>query len=179
MQKSVFLDKVLKYYKGTFDIEMNKEYAGMCFMAYGHYYMTAEKYFVTQGTKLYGYSGYEYLFFWDYDTASDKSFEAVESFIKEYAEPVLVRKNKKYPHKEHMYSYITIIVLHDEPLPLEFIRRVKRFKFNKSYLFSFRGYMHTRIVCAGVNDRSMVSNSSGRGIKKLYTKILDGKKIRR
>ena len=58
---------------------------------------------------------------------------------------------RKYPEKNHMRSFLTIVVLSEVPFSEEAVRRIRRFRYDKSYLFSFRGFAQGRIVAVDLS----------------------------
>ena len=74
--------------------------------------------------------------------------EEAYSIIKEYMEPVLVRKGAELPPAGHMYSYLTIGLIAEQPLTPQMRKAIRHFKYEKGYRFNIRGNMRKKIsVC--------------------------------
>ncbi len=79
------------------------------------------------------------------------------------------------PVPDHMYTYITCVIVADETEPSA-VRALKKCRIYKSFRFSLRGWMefHTAVL-----DRSRgraYTNRSGRAYAKLFNKILQKSK---
>lgn len=172
MEKKEILSTLLKYYKSTFDIEEPSHFEDVDLMAYCRFYAKNEKFFVTEGTKIWSYNSNEHLLIIDYDSIADKGFSFWEDFIATKAEPKLVRNNEKLPSKNHEYSYITLVFIHDSSMNDNFTKELKKYYFYKNYLFSIRGYCCVRLVSIDASTLEVESDRSGKDIKKLYNKIL-------
>ena len=72
-----------------------------------------------------------------------------------------------------MYSYITIAVITEKSLSPEVKKAVKKFKFEKSYMHSIRGYSQGRIAVASMEDIDVCLNGAGRTLKKLYKSVFE------
>ena len=50
--------------------------------------------------------------------------------------------------------------------------KVKKYKFEKSYLFSFSGYSQARVILVDTKNKNIYSNKSGKTLKKLYKHLV-------
>ena len=92
--------------------------------------------------------------------------------LEEIAEPQYVRGGEKYPPKNHMYSFLTLVIVTDGEIEDETIRFAKKYKFGKTYLFNFRGYLETRLVLVSTRDNLVTTNQQGKELKKAYLKLM-------
>lgn len=111
---------------------------------------------------------YEHILFIETQRVDQALIDEAYSLVKEYMEPVLVRKGKDLPAEGHMYSYMTISLIADQPLSKEMQRAVKRFKYERGYKFNMRGFSQAHIVCATMEDEKVYTNYVGRRSAKLY-----------
>lgn len=111
---------------------------------------------------------YEHILFIETQRVDQALIDESYSLVKEYMEPVLVRKGNDLPAEGHMYSYMTISLIADQPLSKEMQRAVKRFKYEKGYKFNMRGFSQAHIVCATMEDEKVYTNYVGRRSAKLY-----------
>lgn len=166
-----YLDKVLKQYQGTFDIYRNYEIEGEQYPAYGYFSSHSEKYVLVKEVQLWEANSYEHVLFIDVDKVDDKVIERVDNIFKGYMEPQLVRKGEKYPVKNHMYSFLTVVIFSTGKISDEIKKKIKNYRFEKSYMFSIRGYSSGRLAAVEVTSGEVVTNSAGKVLKKLYEKI--------
>ncbi len=114
---------------------------------------------------------YEHILFAVSEELTMAHLEEYRRAIVEYIEPSLILKGEKLPAPNHMCSYITIAALTNAPLSAEIKKAVKKFRFEKSYLHSIRGYSQGRIVAASMEDEKVCVNGAGRTLKKLYKNV--------
>ena len=90
--------------------------------------------------------------------------------VRDYMEPVLVRKGEKYPEKDHMYTYLTFVLLCGNAPDEDVQKAVRRFRYDRGYLFSVRGHAEARLVLADLAGQQVFTNAAGRSLKKMYEK---------
>lgn len=169
MEKSVYLDRTLAKYAGAFDIYrpytiMNKEYP-----AYGYFFSCGEKYVLVKKANLWSIHAYEHVLFMETETCTDDLISEIKKIISDYMEPVLVRNNERYPEKDHMYSYLTVVMICDRRPSDEVIKKIKHFRFEKDYMFTVRGHSEGHLICADMESESVFTNSAARQMKKIYS----------
>jgi hypothetical protein len=69
------------------------------------------------------------------------------------------------PHKDHMSSYVTLVVLADtiDPEAKELIRKTR---FQKYFRLALHGWMEYHIAAMESSTNSFLSNPAGKGAKK-------------
>ena len=71
-----------------------------------------------------------------------------------------------------MYSYITLVFLTDDMNDTQVKNRIEKYKFERSYLFSVRGYVQSRVVLVDMKNKEIITNKMGRKLRKLYKHFL-------
>ena len=69
------------------------------------------------------------------------------------------------PHKEHMSSFVTLVVL-AETIDPEAKRVLKKTRFHKNYRLALHGWMEYHIAAMECSTRTFLSNPAGRGARK-------------
>lgn len=170
MDQATYLNIILAKYAGTFDIEKNRVIDGREYAAYGYFSSLGEKYVLVKKAKLWSVKAYEHAFFLTEDVCSPHLLTELMGHVNEYMEPVLVRRGEKYPEKDHMYTYLTFVIL-CRKTPDEAARKaIKSFRFDKGYLFSMRGHSEARLVVADMETEQIFTNGAGRSLAKMYRK---------
>lgn len=172
MENLGYLNRILTEYEKTFDIHREYKVGNKKVDAYGYFNSYSEKYLLVKEVQLWETKAFEHIFFIQKENLDLSTLEELLSLIPSYIEPNLIRKGNKYPEKNHMYSYITFVILANNIPDLEVIKRVKKYKFEKSYLFSIRGYSQSRIVLIDTNNKNIYSNRSGKSLEKLYKHLV-------
>ena len=172
MKTGEYLENILQSYKSTFDIIRPYQALDIFYSAYGYFYSHSEKYVMTKEVQLWETNSYEHIFFLERRHLLEEDLDAMDQLIHTYAEPVLVRKGESLPDKNHMYSYISFVFLSDETIDPLLIRRLKKYCYSKTYLFSLRGWCDVRIIAIDLAENNVYSNKKGARLKRVYKSLL-------
>lgn len=168
METADYLDQLLRKYSGTFDIYQPYVIHGKEYPAYGYFFSHIEKYVLVREANMWSSDSYEHILFIETDEVDQALINEAYSLVKEYMEPILVRKGEEVPAEGHMYSYLTISLIAGRPLSKKMQKAVRHFKFEKGYRFNMRGFAQAHIACATMEDEKVYTNYVGRKSRKLY-----------
>ena len=163
-----YLDRLLAKYSGTFDIYQPYVIHGKEYPAYGYFFSHVEKYVLIREANMWSSDSYEHIIFIETKELTEELLTEAYTLVKDYMEPTLVRKGEDFPAPNHMYSYLTIAVLSEQPVSKSLQKKVKKFKFEKGYKFGMRGFSQAHIVCASMEDECVYSNFTARSSRKVY-----------
>ncbi|WP_049945942.1 hypothetical protein [Butyrivibrio sp. LC3010] len=165
----VFLQELLRRYQANFDITENFTLGDTTYPAYAWFYSLSEKYVLKKEATLWAIKAFEHVLFSKVDSVSEDTLDDIMTTITNEAEPILVRKNEKYPEKDHMCTYITFIVVSSKDPDEIAQKKIRKFHFDKGYLFNFRGHSEARLAVVSMESGNVWTNYSGRDIKPLLT----------
>ena len=172
-----YLKELLRRYQANFDITENFKLGDKLYPAYAWFYSLSEKYVLKKEAKLWAIRAYEHVLFIEEDQLTQEKLLDLMDVITDYAEPELVRKNDKYPEKDHMCSYITFVVLTSRDTDAQTAKAIKKFNYDKGYLFNFRGHCEARLAAVSMESGQVITNRSGKDMKSLledaYIKTVD------
>ncbi|MDE6389147.1 MAG: hypothetical protein K2L82_15225 [Lachnospiraceae bacterium] len=168
MKTADYLNQLLRKYSGTFDIYQPYVIHGKEYPAYGYFYSHVEKYVLVREANMWSSDSYEHILFIIAETVDQALIDEAYTVVKDYMEPVLVRKGKDFPAEGHMYSYLTISLIAEHALSKEMQKAVRHFKYEKGYKFNIRGFSQAHIVCATMEDEKVYTNYVGRKSAKFY-----------
>ena len=194
MTSGDYLDKILDRMTSTHNITRNFTADGWTFAAYALYEASSEKYVLSRKANLWKVSESEHVLFMTLpenadpgaDSEADSGagpganssadpealFKEAGRLISDYMEPVLSRGNEKYPPKDHMRTFLTaVLVLERSPGP-ELIRKVRRYRFDKSYLFSLRGFSQGRIIVVDLPSKRVYTSPAAKDVAGFYRQVL-------
>ncbi len=166
-----YFEALLCRYQANFDIEKNFKLGNIIYPAYAWFYSFSEKYVLKKEAQLWAVKNYEHVFFIKTDDFKAEDLENISTAITEHVEPELVRKNGKYPEKDHMCSYMTFIIISEKTPDDQTLKAIKKFRYDKGYMFNFRGHSEARIALVALDSESIVSNYSGRDLKELMADV--------
>ena len=194
MTSGDYLDKILDRMTSTHNITRNFTADGRTFAAHALYEASSEKYVLSRKANLWKVSESEHVLFMTLpenadpgaDSEADSGagpganssadpealFEEAGRLISDYMEPVLSRGNEKYPPKDHMRTFLTaVLVLERSPGP-ELIRKVRRYRFDKSYLFSLRGFSQGRIIVVDLPSKKVYTSPAAKDVAGFFRQFL-------
>lgn len=153
------LEQLLEAYSHHYDISRDVTVEGGTFPATAFYHLRDENYLISKKHVMSALEQHEYVYFFltdhlDTATLHDQialSQTAGLSHIK--------------PDKEHMFSYVTLVVLANTIDP-EAKRALKRTKLRKNYLFTFHGWMEFHLAAMECDTESFLSNRAGTEARK-------------
>ena len=165
------LERLLKSYASSFDIERPYEVNGNLYEAHAVFDVTSAKYVLVKKAELWRAKCFEHTFFRVFGAEmGETEVQRFREDIVSQIEPQLVRGGEKYPVQDHMYTYITGIFICENGVTGEARRAVKKFRFFKNYLLSIRGYAEARILVFDLKEKKVFGNRAARELVKGYKK---------
>ena len=153
------LDKLLNIYSHHYDIARDVQVEGGAFPAAATYYLRDENYLISRQHVLSAVEQHEYVYYFLTDHLDAAALEAQIELSKSAG------LSNVRPHKEHMFSYVTLVVLANTIDP-EAKRLIRRTRFRKNYLFTLHGWMEYHIAAMECDTNSFFSNFAGREARK-------------
>ncbi len=173
MENLGYFERILAEYEKTFDIYKDYHIQGEKFKAYGFFNSHSEKYLLVKEVQLWETKAFEHLFLSEKDIVTIEELNKILSLIPNYIEPQLIRKGEKYPEKNHMYSFITLVIFSKNIQDSILIEKIKKYKFEKNYLFSIRGYTQVRLLLVDTEKKTIFTNKAGKKLEKLYKHFIN------
>lgn len=153
------LDKLLNVYSHHYDIARDVEVEGGFYPATAFYYLRDENYLISRQHVLSAVEQHEYVYFFLTDHLDAATLQAQIELSKKAG------LSHVKPHKEHMFSYVTLVVLADTIDP-EAKRLIKRTRLRKNYMLTLHGWMEYHIAAMEGSSNSFLSNPAGREARK-------------
>ncbi|MDD2971980.1 MAG: hypothetical protein PHE02_07615 [Lachnospiraceae bacterium] len=165
MDRTDYLDRLLAKYSGTFDIYKPYVVHGREYPAYGYFFSCVEKYVLVREANLWSSKSYEHVMFLSEEKCTLETLEEVKQLWEGYMEPELVCHGTKEPEENHMYSYLSVIVIAEHKLEREIAKQIRKLNFEKGYRFNMRGYSQGHIAVVSMEDEKVYANFVGRKLK--------------
>ncbi len=164
------LDKLLDVYSHVYDIERDVEIAGSSYPAAATYFLRDENYLLSRQHVLSAVEQHEYVTFLVTDYLDAATLEKHINLTRQDG------LSRIQPSKEHMFSFVTLIILADTIDP-EAKKLIRHTRFRKNYLMTLHGWMEYHLAAMEVSTNSFLSNPAGRGARKnLERNFASGKK---
>lgn len=153
------LDKLLSAYSHQYDIERDVTVEGGRFPATATFYLRDENYLVSKKHVLSAVENYDYTYF----------------YMTEHLDAATLRRQidltmkvgfaRVKPHREHMSSFVTLVILADT-MDEEAKKIIKKTRFQKYFRLALHGWMEYHIAAMETSTNSFLSNPAGKGAKK-------------
>ena len=153
------LERLLNAYSRHYDIKRDVQTEGGFFPAEAVFYLRDEHYLVRRDKRFYAVEQHEYAYF---HTTQALDAEALQILIDRSLQ---AGRAEVKPHKEHMCSFVTLVVL-AETIDPEAKKVLKKTRFHKNYRLSLHGWMEYHIAAMECSTRTFFSNPAGRGARK-------------
>lgn len=162
------LDKLLSAYSHHYNVQRNVQAGDGTFPAAAEFYLRDENRLLTKEHIFYALEQHEYVYFFltehlDADTLRE------QIALSQRAGLARVR-----PHKEHMCSFVTLVILADTIDP-QAKALLKKTRLRKTYRMMLHGWMEYRIAAMECSTASFLSNPAGREARRTLEKNFGNK----
>ena len=130
------------------------------------FHSTSEQYVLVKRAKLWAAETNEYVFVFHVPELNMDSLARCRDLALEQG------MKKIHPHPEHMYSYITAVLLCDGVQP-DAPEQLERYKKSVSFKLSLHGWMEYRIAAVDLSTAEVFVNRKGKDVKKSLCRIID------
>lgn len=130
------------------------------------FHSTSERYVLVKRAKLWAAETNEYVFVFHVDELTMDSLARCRDLALEQG------MEKIHPHPEHMYSYITAILLCNAAQP-DALELLERYKKSANFKLSLHGWMEYRIAAVDLSTAEVFTNRKGKELKKSLAKVID------
>ena len=159
-----YMDVLIKKFESNFDIEYNRQLGGINFDFTGVFNERSIKYMVMKSAEVYAYKSHEYVFYKDIDYKFQvPDLVKIKSLLDENLNDIVKVDS------EHMASVITFIFSSTESLELETQEAIKKFKYYKSFLLGFKGWVNVKMIFINPDTNKVITNKFARGNEKFFS----------
>lgn len=167
------IDLLLEKLTSSHDIEKNFPGDGIIWDAYARYAATSEKYVLTKKAALWSAREFEHMLITHTRTIGPEGIVSFRNTIARYMEPEMVHPGKKIPDENHMRSFLTIVAVCSGPVSEGVVRMVRKYRFDKGYRFSLRGFAQGRIILIDLASRKVYASASARDVRDFFAQIIE------
>lgn len=153
------LEKLLDAYSHYFDVERDVRVTGGGFPAAAVYHFREENYVATKAHVIYATEQHEYVYFYVTEHL-DASALQQQIDLSRTAGLGTIR-----PSGEHMFSYVTLVILADTIDP-EAQSLLKKTRYRKNFRLALHGWMEYHIAAMECSTQSFFSNPAGKEARK-------------
>ena len=174
-----YLDRLLVRYAGTFDLYTPYHIGGKTFPAYGYFYSHVEKFVLTRNANMWSSDSYEHILFVAMDEVTASDVSEMKTILLEEVEPKLVLKGEELPPPNHMYSYMSVILISDKRPSKEAVKAMKKLSYDKGYMMNMRGFSQAQMCLVSIEEEKIYHNFAAHGKKKtlkgIFKEVKEGR----
>ncbi|MDO5714728.1 MAG: hypothetical protein Q4Q07_09880 [Tissierellia bacterium] len=134
-----YLDLLEDRYHHFYDIERDFEFSNERFPLYARYFERNERYIGTKKMVVYGMEQNEHVLFQVVDSLNLKDLENFINILEKATKELVT------PTEDHMSSLVRGVLITKGKPTEEVLRKLKKYKFYKSFLFGFHGWVNVGI----------------------------------
>ena len=153
------LDKLLDAYSHHYDIARDVAVEGGTFPATAFFHLRDENYLISKQHVLSALEQYDYTYFF---LCGHLDVQTLKAQIELSQKAGLANV---HPHKEHMFSYVTLVILADTIDP-EAKKLLKRTRLRKNFMLTLHGWMEYHIAAMECETNCFLSNPAGKEARK-------------
>ena len=158
------LNGLKQSYTAYFDVEDIDD--GTALKARCDYHMRDSQYVLVKKAELWAAESHEYLYFWDAGCLDVPLTEEIFRRTLEDGEP------RVKPHSQHMYTYLTAVVLYESAGPSA-LEQLKKLKKRREFKLSLHGWMEFRIAAVDLSTGEITVNRAGKALAKDLKRLTD------
>lgn len=170
MTGTKLLEQLLDSYQSSYDITKPFDINGDVYDAYAGFHVTSARYVLIKKAELWQANCFEHTFFRCAEHLTCNDLTSFRRHITDFIEPELVRKGKKHPAKNHMYTFMTGIFISETGIAEDVSKEIRKFKYIRNYLFNIRGYSEVRLLAFDLENHKILGNATAKDLIKGYNK---------
>ena len=160
MTRQERLEKLLNAYSHHYDIFRDVTVEGGAFPAAAFFVLRDENYLISKKHVLSAVENHEYVYFYLTDRLTVSDLEQQIALSRQAG------MSHIQPSKEHMSSFVTLVILADTIDP-EAKVLIKKTRFQKYFRLALHGWMEYHIAAMEISTTSFLSNPAGKEARKL------------
>lgn len=149
-----------------FTFEKNKNVLNYQYDMFGENKSTLGRTLITQVDVIDKYQVNEYLLIKSYDSMDLKELNLILVDVKEIANSEIEIK------EDHKLSTISLILLINDDIEEDCIKKIKKFNYTKLYNFYLKGYCELRVMSLCFSNATYAYSKSFKNTQKVFTNIL-------
>lgn len=162
------LEQLLDSYQSSYDIAKPFDINGEVYDAYASFNVTSAKYVLIKKAELWRADCFEHTFFRCVEHLNRNDLTLFRRHVTDFIEPELVRRGRKNPEKNHMYTFMTGIFICEKGISEDARKEIRKFKFTRNYLFNIRGYSEARLLVFDLENHKALGNAAAKDLIKGY-----------
>lgn len=162
MRFEAYKEKIKDRLNRYFDVKEKYIYSNTEFDLFAASNIRNERYLASKKLTIYAFENDEYCFMKYLKDVDDNSLQEIIETLKNSIEDYV------NPHYEHMSSTITGILVVNELKDAEVIDKVRKFHYQKSFLFGLKGWADIRLVLVDLGFCNVITCKKAKKVSKFY-----------
>ncbi len=136
--------------RNHFDLTQNVTLGGLCFPLLGEMRVAHAKYAVSKKVEIYSFETKEYVLYASKVNPTKMDIQEMVQEIKPHIPSVVT------PNSNHRSSQLLLVISTNSPISPELERFVRKFHYQKGFLFGFKGWVDLYIVLVSFPENRVV-----------------------
>ncbi|MDL2234550.1 hypothetical protein LJC07_00145 [Christensenellaceae bacterium OttesenSCG-928-L17] len=158
-------ENLMRQYERFFTITQPHVFDDEEILAYAYFTQHVEKYLLVRRAKMYGIETNEHVFVVHVPKLDASVWE------REKARIVVAEKDYVKPHAEHMYSFMTLVLLCDT-IDAGVKKEIQRLRSTKYYKATIHGYSAVRVAAIDLGTEEIILSRQAKDIHKVMYQAL-------
>jgi len=158
------LEELKSAYAAYYDVEGVHD--GSALKALCSYHTRDSQYVLVKKAELWAAESHEHLYLWDAGHLDAALLDQIFQRTLADGEP------RVKPHSQHMYTYLTAVVLYDSADPSA-LDQLKKRKKRREFKLSLHGWMEFRIAAVDLSTGEITVNRAGKALAKDLKRLTD------
>lgn len=152
-------------FSANYDVYDTYNLANLQLDLYAHFYARNEKYFASKSATIYAYESNEHTFFKYFSSLQDQN---IYDFVDELKSSIDTLVD---PHDEHMSTRLNAVLVTDSKIPESSIKLVSNFKYQKTFLFGFKGWVDICIILVNLSDNKVTASKKAKKTAQYFSPV--------
>lgn len=162
MDQREYIESIEKRYEKYFDVKRNINVSGENFDILASFTAVNNRTLITKNDVVDSYENNEYCLVKSYDEAALENVKGLGEILKKFLDEYVK------PHRNHMNSYITGVIVTSKEADIEIEKFIKEFKYDRVYKFYLHGWSEVRLVMVDLSRNIIITNRAGKKVKEVY-----------
>jgi|SRR6056297_715493 len=162
MDKGIYYEKMLDKLKYNFDINKNETIGKWKFDIAAKSHIRNEKYIGFKSAVIYAFENDEYIYGKHFQNICQEDVKRLIELLKSTINSTVD------PNEEHMSTTFTALITVDEPVDEETKDFIKKFKYQKSFLFGLKGWVVVRVVLVELSSKEVTGSKEAKKDQEFY-----------
>ena len=162
MDFNQYKNQIIDSLKYNFDISEGCNYGGVLFDTVAKSHIRNEKYVASKKAVIYAFENDEQCLIKELNNTNKNQIDHIIEVTKDN-----IIDNIQLS-EDHMSTTITLILVSEKSIDEQIVKHIKRFKYQKSFMFGLKGWITFRAVLIDLENERVICSKEAKKVGKFY-----------